>query len=65
MSTAFVISAVSAVLQHFLANALSDVSAIFGTVALSSKAPDLVQQEIGSGSQPAEPGQSLSAPGHP
>jgi hypothetical protein len=49
MSTGFVISAVSAVLQHFLANALSNVSAIFGTVALSSKAPDLVQQEISSG----------------
>ena len=49
MSTGFVISAVSAVLQHFLANALSNVSAIFGTVALSSKAPDLVQQEISTG----------------
>ena len=49
MSTGFVISAVSAVLQYFLGNALADVSAIFGTVGLSSKAPDLVQQEIGTG----------------
>lgn len=49
MSNAFAMSAVTAVLQHFLGNALGDLSALFGTVKLSAKAPDLVQTEIGSG----------------
>jgi hypothetical protein len=49
MSNAFAMSAVTAVLQHFLGNALGDLSALFGTVTLSAKAPDLVQTEIGSG----------------
>ena len=49
MSTAFAISAVSAVLQHFLGNAMGDLSVPFGSVILSSKAPDLVQHEIGDG----------------
>ena len=51
MSTAFAISAVSAVLQHFLANAFADVSPLFGTVTLSSRAPDLVQQSLGATGQ--------------
>jgi hypothetical protein len=46
MSTAFAMSAVSAVLQHFLQNALSDVTMFGGTVTISSKAPDLLQHEI-------------------
>jgi hypothetical protein len=51
MSNAFAIAAVSAVLQHFLGNAMGDVSTFFGggAVTISSKAPDLVQFEIGSG----------------
>jgi hypothetical protein len=46
MSTAFAMSAVSAVLQHFLQNALSDVTMFGGTVTISAKAPDLLQHEI-------------------
>jgi Pvc16 N-terminal domain len=50
MSTAFAISAVTAVLQHFLTNALADVGPLFGgAVKLSAVAPDLVQQSFGSG----------------
>jgi hypothetical protein len=49
MSTAFAISAVSAVIQHFLGNALADLSPLFSTVKISSKAPDLVQHSIGDG----------------
>jgi len=50
MSNSFAIAAVSAVLQHFLQNALGDLSTFFGgAVMLSSKAPDLVQFEIGAG----------------
>jgi len=51
MSNAFAMAAVTAVLQHYLGNALGDLSALFGTVTLSAKAPDLVQTEIGSGSK--------------
>ena len=50
MSTAYAISAVSAVLQHFLGNALADLSPLFGTVKLTSRAPDIVQHSIGDGS---------------
>jgi hypothetical protein len=51
MSTAFAISAVSAVLQYYLRNALSDLSSLFGgSVMVSAKAPDLVQHDIGDGS---------------
>ena len=50
MSSALAISAVTAVLQHFLRNVYSGLSPIFGgNVVLSSKAPDIVQAEIGSG----------------
>jgi len=38
MSTAFAMSAVSAVLQHFLQNALSSVTMFGGAVTISSKA---------------------------
>jgi hypothetical protein len=51
MSTAFAISAVSAVLQFYLQNALGDLSSLFGgPVTVSAKAPDLVQHDIGDGS---------------
>jgi hypothetical protein len=51
MSTAFAISAVSAVLQYYLRNVLGDLSSLFGgAVAVSAKAPDLVQHDIGDGS---------------
>jgi hypothetical protein len=46
MSTAFAMSAVSAVLQHFLQNTLSSVTMFGGSVAISAKAPDLLQQDI-------------------
>jgi hypothetical protein len=46
MSTAFAMSAVSAVLQHFLQNALSSVTMFGGSVAISAKAPDLLQHDI-------------------
>jgi len=46
MSTAFAMAAVSAVLQHFLQNALSSVTMFGGSVAISSKAPDLLQHDI-------------------
>src|SRR6266851_665586 len=46
MSTAFAMSAVSAVLQHFLQNALSSVTLFGGSVAISAKAPDLLQHDI-------------------
>ena len=50
MSNALAISAVTAVLQHYLSNVYSGLSALFGgNVALSSKAPDIVQTEIGNG----------------
>src|ERR1035437_7135420 len=50
MSNSFAISAVSAVLQHYFRNAMGDVSTFFGgAVAMSSKAPDIVQFEIGTG----------------
>lgn len=46
MSTTFAMSAVSAVLQHFLQNALSSVTMFGGSVTISAKAPDLLQHEI-------------------
>jgi len=49
MSTSFAISAVSAVLQHYLGNVLGDLTPLFGAVAMSSIAPDLVQAQLGSG----------------
>ncbi|HEY2471696.1 MAG TPA: Pvc16 family protein [Terracidiphilus sp.] len=49
MSSSYAISAVSAVLQHFLVNALTDLTPLWGTVTLSSIAPDLVQAQLGSG----------------
>jgi hypothetical protein len=49
MSSSFALSAVSAVLQHFLVNALNDLTPLFGAVTLSSIAPDLVQAQLGSG----------------
>ena len=39
MSTSYAISEVSAVLQHFLTNALSELTTLFGTVGISSIAP--------------------------
>jgi hypothetical protein len=51
VSSAYAISAVTAVLQSFLTNALAEVGPVFGTVALSSLAPDLVQQSFGGGGQ--------------
>ena len=51
MSNALAISAVTAVLQYYLTNVYSGLSALFGgSVTLSSKAPDIVQVEIGNGS---------------
>ncbi len=49
MSNAFAMAAVTAVLQQFLQNALGGLSALFGTVSFSAKAPDLVQTQIGTG----------------
>jgi hypothetical protein len=46
MSTAFAMAATSAVLQHFLQNALSSVTMFGGSVTVSSKAPDLLQHDI-------------------
>src|SRR5665213_2669140 len=46
MSTPFAMAAVSAVLQHFLQNALSSVTMFGGSVTVSSKAPDLLQHDI-------------------
>ena len=51
MSTALAISAVSAVLQYYLGNVYAGLSSLFGgNVAVSAKAPDLVQAELGTGS---------------
>jgi hypothetical protein len=50
MSSALAISAVSAVLQYYLNNVFTGLTALFGThVSLSAKAPDLVQSELGTG----------------
>jgi len=50
MSSALAISAVSAVLQYYLNNVFTGLTALFGThVSLSAKAPDLVQSEVGTG----------------
>ena len=49
MSNALAISGVSAVLQFYLGNMYSDLSAEFGgTIALSAQAPDLVQARFAS-----------------
>lgn len=48
MSNAYAISAVSAVLQHYLYNALNGVGALWGSVIVSSKAPDIVQSSLAS-----------------
>jgi hypothetical protein len=46
MSSALAISAVSAVLQLYLHNAYSGLTALFGSpVSVSAQAPDLVQAE--------------------
>lgn len=50
MSTALAISAVSAVLQFYLANMFTGTSSMFGgTVSLTAQAPDLVQSSFGTG----------------
>jgi hypothetical protein len=50
MSSALAISAVSAVLQYYLHNVYTGLTALFGSpIGLSAKAPDLVQSELGSG----------------
>lgn len=50
MSSALAISGVSAVLQFYLANLYTGLSALFGgTVTVSSKAPDIVQESFSSG----------------
>lgn len=50
MSSALAISAVSAVLQYYLHNVYTGLTALFGTpVSLSAIAPDLVQNELGTG----------------
>jgi hypothetical protein len=50
MSSALAIAGVSAVLQFYLANLYTGLSALFGgTVTVSSKAPDIVQESFTSG----------------
>lgn len=50
MSSALAISGVTAALQFYLGNVYSGLSSLFGgTVAVSSQAPDLVQNSIGNG----------------
>jgi hypothetical protein len=49
MSSALAIAGVSAVLQSYLANLYTGLSALFGgTVTVSAKAPDIVQESFGS-----------------
>ena len=51
MSSALAIAGVSAVLQFYLTNLYTPVSALFGgTVTVSAKAPDLVQEAFTPGS---------------
>ncbi len=51
MSSALAIAGVSAVLQFYLTNLYTPVSALFGgTVTVSAKAPDIVQQAFTAGS---------------
>ena len=51
MSSALAIAGVSAVLQYYLANLYTGLSALFGgTVTVSAKAPDLVQESFAPGS---------------
>ncbi len=50
MSNTLAIAAVSAVLQYYLGNVYTGLSSIFGgQVTVSSKAPDIVQSELGTG----------------
>jgi hypothetical protein len=50
MSSALAIAGVSAVLQFYLTNLYTGISALFGgSVTVSSKAPDLVQESFGTG----------------
>ncbi|HTB89309.1 MAG TPA: DUF4255 domain-containing protein [Steroidobacteraceae bacterium] len=50
MSNALAISGVTATLQFYLSNVFSGLSSLFGgTVAVSSQAPDLVQNSLGNG----------------
>lgn len=47
MSSALAIAGVTAVLQYYLSNLFSGLTTLFGgTVAVSAKAPDIIQQEI-------------------
>jgi hypothetical protein len=50
MSSTYAIAAVSAVLQKYLQDALADLTIVYGPVTVSAKAPDLVQHDIGDGS---------------
>ena len=53
MSNALAIAGVSAVLQSFLGNVYTGLSALFGgNVTISAKAPDIVQEGFGNGTTP-------------
>src|SRR5580692_3178569 len=53
MSSALAISGVTAVLQYLLTGAFSSLSSVVGSVTVSAVAPDIVQANLGTGSNSA------------